>query len=156
MVDLLDEVKQELKEEQFLKLAKTLAPYVLSIMVAIIIVVSAKLWWVDYRNDKIFRAGADYQMAILKMRARNVDEAEQWFKTVIDSNGTVYTSLSQLTLAALQDFKGQHDNASTLYKAAMEKSNKSTIFYDLAKYLELKAEANNKFSDSVKEGLNHW
>lgn len=156
MSDLLDEVKQELKEEKFIKLGKTLAPYVLSVMVAIIIGVSAKLWWVDYRNDKIYDAGADYQMAVLKMRAKNVDDAELRFKSIIENNGTIYTPLSQLTLAAFQDFKGHHDDATIIYKATMEKSGKDVIFYDLAKYLQLKAEASIKLDENVKAGLNKY
>lgn len=154
MADLLDEVKQELKEEQFIKLGKTLAPYALTIMLSIIVGVSAKLWWTDYRNDKIYQAGADYQMAVLKMRAMNTSEAEVRLRTLIDNNGTVYTSLAQLSLAAFQDFKGNHSDAYQLYKKASSTNNKSQVTYDLAKFLELKASISANTTEN--EALNEY
>ena len=73
MVDLLDEVRADLKEEQTVGLLKKYGTFTVVIMGFILFAMTGNLWWKSYQESKIHREGGDFLVSALKMRANKLD-----------------------------------------------------------------------------------
>ncbi len=149
MVDLLDEVRDELKDEKALNFIKQNGKFILILMVVTIFGAALKLWWMDYQENKSFHAGGEYMSAIMKMRAYKPDEAVKKFEELFTSNNTNYAALAGLNAGSYADFKKDYEKSYSIYKNVSENSNYDKSLRDLSKYLELKAALAKNDNDSI-------
>lgn len=139
MVDLLDEVRDELKDERALQFIKQNGTFILILMVVSIFGVALKLWWNDYQENKAYQAGGEYMSAIMKMRAYKPDEASKKFEDLFATNNTNYGALAGLNAGSYAEFKKDFEKSYMIYKNISENSSYDKSLRDLSKYLELKA-----------------
>lgn len=132
MTDLLDEVKQDLREERTLDALKKLVPIIAIFIVTFIVVFGVKTWWTSYQNDKIFSDGGDYHTAAIKMRSGNAKDALEIFEK-ISTNDTAYSALANLNLAAFSALKKDFIKAITIYESIYLNKNFPKAIRDFAK-----------------------
>ncbi len=139
MVDILDEVREELKDERALNFIKQHGKFILTLMVACIIGASLKIWWNDYQENKAHKAGGDFITAILKMRAYKPDEAVKKFESLFSNDSTNYAAFAGLNVASYSDFKKDYAKSSVIYNSVSENNDFDKSVRDLARFLAIKS-----------------
>ncbi len=149
MVDLLDEVRDELKDERALQFIKQHGTFILVLMVVSIFGAALKLWWNDYQENKAYHAGGEYMSAIMKMRAYKPEEAVKKFEELFTTNNTNYGALAGLNAGSYSDFKKDYDKSYMIYKNVSENSSYDKSLRDLSKYLELKTALSTNKEEAI-------
>lgn len=137
-MDIIDEVKQELSEENVHRLIKKYSPLIFGMMVAIIIGITAGLWWKSYRADKIHQDGGQYLKAILEMKTYKPDEAIKTFETIANNN-TTYGVFAGLNIGAFKYFKKDYAESQKWYSGISDNSSNEQSFRELAELMKIKA-----------------
>jgi hypothetical protein len=143
MVDLLDEVREELKDERALDFIKKNGSFILILMVVCIIGASLKLWWNDYQENRYHKAGGEFISGILKMRAYKPDDAVKKFEDLFTNDNTNYAALAGLNVGSYADFKKDFTKSSTVFKTVSDNSSFDHSFKDMAKFLQIKSALSN-------------
>ncbi len=147
MVDLLDEVREELKDERALNFIKKHGKFILGLMVACIIGASLKIWWDDYKENVAHKAGGDFITAILKMRAYKPDEAVKKFESLFSTDSTNYAAFAGLNVASYADFKKDYAKSSVVYNSISENSDFDQSVRDMAKFLAIKSKVSSNYDN---------
>lgn len=152
MVDLLDEVREELKDERVLNYIKKRGPFILTLMVVFIIGATLKLWWTQYNENKAYEAGGGYITALIKMRAYNPDGAVKKFEEVYESGSTNYAALAGLNVGSYYEYKKDYNKSSGIFEAISDASAYDRSLQDISQLYYLKASISK--GDNKKDIIN--
>lgn len=150
MVDLLDEVRDDLKDEQVFRLIKKYSSFVFTLMAAIIIGVALKLWWLSYNENKSYKEGGDFITALMKVQSRNTTDGIKMFDELANSGSTNYAALAGLHVAAYNLHNQQSDKAIARYGALYDNSKYADILRQYSLLMQIKGELNKAGADKVK------
>jgi len=142
MVDLLDEVKEDLKEEQLKEYIKKRGPFILGLMTIFIIGAILKLWWLDYQSNKSYKDGSEYLTATYKMRSYSPEKAIQKFESLFNNGSTNYAAMAGIHVGSYYEYKKDYDKASTSFEDVVN-GGYDKSFEDLAKFHSLKLASDN-------------
>lgn len=131
MVDLLDEIKDDIKDEKVFYLIKKYSNLVFSLMAVLILGIALKMWWVSYEENKIHQEGSEFMMAFKKMQANDVENAVKGFETLGREGSSNYAALAKLFLSAHFVSKNDTAKAAALYEE-LANSNKGKAIKDFA------------------------
>lgn len=154
MVDLLDEVRADLKQEQTMGLIKKYGTYTIVVMGFILFAMTGNLWWKSYQESKIYKEGGEFLVAVLKMRANKLDEAINELKILANDGQTTYGALANLNIASFQQAKKEYDKAAASYKLVMDYANTPHLLAEYSELMYLKARLSNS-ADNKLELLKH-
>jgi len=150
MVDLLDEVRDDLKDEQVFYLIKKYSSFVFTLMAAVIIGVALKLWWLSYNENKSYREGGDFVTALMKVQSRNTADGIKLFQQLATSGSTNYAALAELHVAAFNLHNNEVDKALTEYGALSENSGYADVLRQYSSLMQIKGELNKPTADKSK------
>jgi hypothetical protein len=145
MVDLLDEVRADLKEEQTVSLLKKYGTFTVVIMGLVLFAMTGNLWWKSYQESRIHKEGGEFLISALKMRANKIDDAMNELKVLAHDGQTSYAVLANLNLASYQQAKKEYDKAAESYKSVMNHPKTPAVLAEYSELMYLKA----KLSDSA-------
>jgi hypothetical protein len=134
MADIFDEVKEELAQERYNKIACKLAlPFFFSVAF-IIIATLALVWFENKQTQKIEAEGAQFFQARTLLNKQNKAEALRLFTQGIEKDVTAYGPLSILNKASILS-----DNSESLqlYQQLINSKTSDPMFVDLAKLLSV-------------------
>jgi len=134
MVDLLDEVKEDIKHEQTLNLVKKYFPFALGLMAALIIGVSINLWWNSYKLNKAHKYGGEYIKAIIELRNNKLDNAQVSFSRLADDKSTNYSALAAINAASIASMSKDYQKAIQLYDMVVNNSSFGQVFRDYCEF----------------------
>ena len=146
MVDLLDEVRADLKQEHAMGLIKKYGTYTVVVMGLVLFSMTAHLWWKSYQESRINKEGAEFLVSALKMRANKIDEAMQELKILAHDGQSTYAVLANLNIAAFQQAKREYDKAADSYRLVMNHADTPPLLAEYAELMYLKA----RLSDSLQ------
>ncbi len=100
MADVFREVDEELKREQYLKLAKRFGPYLIAAAVALVVATGAVVGWRDYQKLAREADGARFAAAIEVVAKGDRAKAAEAFAELAKDGSTGYRALAGLQQAA--------------------------------------------------------
>lgn len=118
MVDLFEEVEEELRSERYLKLARSVAPWVTAIF-AIVLVGYCAFWGYTIWQDRdLAAAAAQYQKGVDALATNDTTGAFAAFEPVAKDGPPGYRTLALMQEANQRVEAGKPDEAAKLYDAA--------------------------------------
>lgn len=100
MADVFREVDEEVKREQYLKLAKRFGPYLIAAAVALVVATGAVVGWRDYQKRTREADGARFAAAIEVLAKGERAKAADAFADLAKDGSTGYRALAGLQRAA--------------------------------------------------------
>ncbi len=140
MTDLLDEVKDDLRDENTFNFIKKYGRAVILFMAITVIAISCNMWWQSYQMNKIYQEGGEFIIAAMKMRSNKLDEAINDLSTLAKSGSTIYSTLAQIDIASYQQHKKNFKSAKENYLLASQKKANDSILKHYIDLMTLKAE----------------
>lgn len=137
MVDLLDEIQEDLKEEKVLAAIKKYGKLVVIFVMALIIGTAIKLWWNNYKENQAYKEGAQFMTAMKKAQANNIDVAIKEFEELADKGNTNYAALAKLHLGAYYLSVNNLEKAKSFYTSVAEGKNAKEL-RDYAELMKVK------------------
>jgi hypothetical protein len=137
MVDLLDEIRDDLKDEKVLNSIKKYSGYVFALLAVIITSVALKMWWLSYKENQAYQEGAEFIVALKKVHAAKVDEAVVDFEKLANHGHTSYAALAKLHLASYYLQKKDTPKAEKFYSELNSRST-AKVFKDYAELMQAK------------------
>lgn len=150
MVDLLDEVRDDLKDEQVFYLIKKYSSFVFTLMAAVIIGVALKLWWLSYNENKSYKEGGDFVTALMKIQSRNTADGIKLFQQLATSGSTNYAALAELHVAAYNLHNNDVEKALTEYGTVSGNSSYADALRQYSLIMQIKGELNKSKADKAK------
>jgi hypothetical protein len=130
--DLVREVDEELRKEQFEKLWKKYRGAILTAAVSIVVIVAGYKGWQSYRASQAASAGAQFEAAT-GLIAGKPQDAVKALETIAASGPAAYATLASLRLAAKAAADGNTDDAAARYDALANSSSTDAILRGYAR-----------------------
>lgn len=146
MSDLINEIKEDIKQEQLYNFLKKHTKTIIICVVVFIVALSASLWYKDYQLSKVHKEGSEYLTAINKMRAENVNEAIAQMESM-RSGDTNYAALASLNVASYSVYNKDFSKAMQLFEEVSGNSSYSPYLRDLAKLSSIQVGYEAKIHD---------
>ena len=115
--DVVREVDEELRREQYEKLWKENRTYILTAAALVVAVVAGYKGWQGYQARQAATAGAQFDAAAGLLRDGKKDEAMKAYEAIATNGTGAYSGLAGLRLAALAGEAGKTDDALARYEA---------------------------------------
>lgn len=173
MVDFVDEVNEDLRQQRFTQFWQKVGAYVVGVSVVIVLATVATVLWQNHVTKRQEAAAEAFRSAEKRLPAKEYELAAREFAAVADMQAEGFTALAQLKeayaqvqagdkAAALESYRAVVDDASAdqgvralarLY-AAMLATDMGQPAADIRAYLEPLAKDNsNPFSSFAREQL---
>ncbi len=101
MPDLFDELKEDFRQERYLKLLNQYGHYLLGAVAGVIVLTALIIWWQSALQNRRAEAGSAYHNAYRLLQQNNTDAALTAFTTLSEEASGGYQELAQLHRAAL-------------------------------------------------------
>lgn len=115
MADIFEEVDEDLRRDQALKLWRKYGAYVFAVAIAIVIATGGYVAWEKYRTKQLMADGDAFVRAALLRSAGQTGQAAQAFKKLAENAYGGYGSLARLNEAALLVEQGEAGEAVKIY-----------------------------------------
>ena len=137
MVDLFDEIKEDVKAEQYAKLWKTYGNYMIGGAVAIVLITAVSVGWKSYISAKYNEQGSKLYTAFIKERQNQKDDALVEYSNLQEKGSGSYSAISGIKKALV--LSGQHkvDDAEKAMLDVSKDTNAPVEIRDLADLLYL-------------------
>jgi len=112
---LLREIDEDLKREQWEKLWKAYGRYVVAVLVVVVIAVLGFVGWREYRERQLAEDGLIYWKADRQAAFGDYGAAAEGFETLVESGDAGYPELAGLREAAALAQAGDRESALELY-----------------------------------------
>lgn len=146
MVDILDEAREELREEKLKNLLHKYGKPVLVLLVLLFGIGLIKVWYDNHQENNIHKKGAEYYEGILALKANEIEKATAKFSQVANGKSN-YAALAELTKAALLTKQGDLLQAKEAYEQVSNSKHFSPDLRDYSKYMALYTLSLSKESD---------
>ncbi len=132
MSDLVNEIKQELKEEKYAALWKKYQNHVYSIVLAILVVTAGISFWNRYQEGQRQEVAATYFNALQAIDHKNQKIALNLLDEIPAQNRGAYKDLSRFMAAAILQEQGKEDAARDVYKNIIDDTGLDVTYKNLA------------------------
>ena len=132
--DLFREVDEEVRQEQYLKLWKQYGVYIAGVVLAVVVITVAVVFWLD-RQQSAREADGEALLAAISASAERPDEALDQFADLADQGSSGYRLLARFREGALLSQRGDARSAVAVYDTIAADSDHEQIYRDLAKLL---------------------
>ena len=150
MVDLLEEVQEDFQNERTLGFVKTYGRKIILLMCAVIICLTLKTWWEDYKINMIHKEGGQFITAVMKMRANKLEESVADFEILTKNGTSIYSSLAGMNIAAYKEFQRDFKLAEESYSHLANKNSISPILKQYAELMHIKTQLSDSTQDKIK------
>jgi|GEM_PF-4035510 hypothetical protein len=156
MVDLLDEAREELRQEKMQNLINKFAKPVLILVAVLFGAGLLKVWYDNYQTNIVMAEGAKHFEGLMSARAQDFDKALQNFAD--NSKGkSNYSALSGLQQASLLNAEGKLSEAEEIYKKISENSKYASALRDFAGYMLLHTKAaKGEISENLLNDIGYY
>lgn len=132
MSDLVNEIKQELKEEKYAALWKKHQNHIYSIVLAILVVTAGISFWNRYQEGQRQEVAATYFNALQAIDHKNQKIALNLLDEIPAQNRGAYKDLSRFMAAAILQEQGKEDAARDVYKSIIDDTGLDVTYKNLA------------------------
>lgn len=133
MVDIIDEIKEDIKEERVANLWKNYGHYIIICAIAIVIGTAGKVWWNHRTVTEQQRLGKEYYAALKQMEAGDFDKAMPALEKLSHGGTKGYSAVSYLMLAGNLAESGNIEGAEKQYKACIADEKGDTALRELCR-----------------------
>jgi len=130
--DLVNEIKQELKEEKYAALWKKHQNHIYSIVLAILVVTAGISFWNRYQEGQRQEVAATYFNALQAIDHKNQKIALNLLDEIPAQNRGAYKDLSRFMAAAILQEQGKEDAARDVYKSIIDDTGLDVTYKNLA------------------------
>ena len=135
MVDLLDEIKDDIKQERVGKLWKRYGTIIVSLAIAIVVGTTGKVWWDDHKNTKEQAFALQYYQALRQIERGNFEQSQSSLAELSKSDTAGYSVFAAFTVAQQHIAQGNVDAALTSYRELANNDAADSVLKDLATLL---------------------
>jgi hypothetical protein len=156
MVDLLDEAREELRQEKVQNLINKFAKPVLILVAVLFGAGLLKVWYDNYKTNIIMAEGARHFEGVMSARAQDFEKALQNFA---DNNKgqSNYSALSGLQQASLLNAQGKLNEAEDIYRKIAKNNKYASALRDFAGYMILHTKAaKGDYSENLLGEINDY
>lgn len=132
MADIFDEIKEELKEEKWLALWKKYQNHVYSVVLGVVILSTAFVFWQKNERSKNLEASGKYIRALQNLSAKRSKTALGVLEEIPLNNNGAYKDFSQLLVAAILQDQGDEGGAKEIYRSIVNDSSLGDTYRHLA------------------------
>jgi hypothetical protein len=132
--DIFHEIDEELRRENYAKLWKRFAPYIIGIVVVALLATGGVMAWRGYAARQRAIDGERFQVALNLLHAGNTKAASTAFADLSDTGGG-RAVLAQFEMAAIESRAGNDPGAVARYNAIAADGSVDRAFRDLATIL---------------------
>lgn len=140
MVDLIDEIRDEVKKDNLAAFWKRFGKLIILGLVAIIVATAAFSWWKVQKTTEQKEVGRALYKLNQAAQMQDSDSVVTLADAVQDKAKAQVFAIASLREAALLVQTGEVDKAITLYDETIAKSDKKSIYANLAKLLKVSLE----------------
>lgn len=150
MVDILDEAREEFKQEQLLALFKQYGKYLGVLFVALLVFVASNQWWKGHKAARDKAVSIAYFDALESVRAGKRQEALDKLKAVSEQGGSYAMLAGLLNAAALNGEKKMPEAIAAYEKIASGGGDRALRELAALMAAELKLQQNNADKDAIE------
>lgn len=121
MSNILEEIKQEVEQEQWLNLWKKYQNHVYGAVAAILLITAGVLWWQNHQSSKIALQSTEYTQALM-LSESDPENALKIFEHIPAKGETIYALLSRFWVASMLLQRGDTKGARELYEIIYKNS----------------------------------
>ena len=133
--DIIREIDEEVRRDQYIKLAKRYAPQLTAAAVVIVLAAAGFAGWQKYKAYRAEQEARQFAAAMTLESDKKVKEAAEAFRNLQTVSGTGYRALAGLQAAAARAQQGDVGAAVALYDGMAADSAIEPRFRDLARLL---------------------
>jgi hypothetical protein len=120
MVDFIDEVNEDLRQERFTRFWQKVGVYVVAASVLIVVATVASVLWQNYRDKRQSQAAEVFLSADKAAKAQKYDEAAKTYAEVATLDAQGFSELAKMREAYVLTKANKKDSALTVYKDVAE------------------------------------
>ncbi|MDA0781576.1 MAG: hypothetical protein PQ612_04285 [Rickettsiales bacterium] len=138
MPDLIDEIKEDIKQERLTKLWQDTGTYIIGGIILTIAVTAGNVFYKSYKKSKYENLGTELYSAYVKESINEPDKSIDAYDNIAKNSDTNISAIADIRKAALLDKAGKNDLAIQLYKDISENNSYPIEFRELAEILYLR------------------
>jgi len=137
MADIFDEVSEELKQDQLIKIWKKYSKLIISLILLIIILLVSYQAYITWRQKKIEVISEHFFQALEKLEDKNYSESQSLFLNNLKNDKSGYSILSLFGLAESNYKSGKIDEMIFNYKTIYDDESIDIYYRNLARILSV-------------------
>ncbi len=130
--DLMNEIKQELKEEKYAALWKKYQNHIYSVILAVLVVTAGVSFWNRYQEGRRQEVAATYFNALQALEHKDQKIALNLLDEIPAQNRGGYKDLSRFLAAALLQEQGKEDAARDVYQNIIDDTGMGDTYKNMA------------------------
>lgn len=149
MIDLLDEVQQDLKEEKYHNIVKKISRFFIIFAIIVVIAASIYTWKEHVSNQLQNNLGIWYSKAASLTDENKLDEAIMSLDKILEHPHQQYAALAYLNKAAILFKQNKNTEAENILLEITKQDHFNIVFKDLAQIIYLGKKLNS--NDNIEE-----
>jgi hypothetical protein len=133
--DIIREIDDEVRRDQYIKLAKRYAPQITAVVVVLALAGGGFFAWQQYKRSRAQREAGEFAAAMTLESSGKLKEAAEAFQALASEGSTGYRALAGLQAAAARAQQGDIAAAVVLYDNLAADASIEQRFRDLARLL---------------------
>ena len=138
MSDLIEEIKEDIRGEQYRNFLKRYGFKAFLILATFLILAGVWLWWNNYQTNKLYRDAANYHLAIRNFGKGEFEKGKNIMEKLAYKD-TAYSALAGLNLAVFSEFESKFNKSSSLYKSISSNDKQDKILREIARIMHIKS-----------------
>ncbi len=138
MPDLIEEIKEDIKQEKLEKLWQDTGNYIIGGIILTVLITAGNVFYKSYTKTKYETLGTKLYSAFINESMSDSSKSIDEYENISAESDANISAVADMRKAALLDKKGQHDLATQLYKDISENHEYPLEFTELAEILYLK------------------
>ena len=151
--DIIREIDDEVRRDQYVKLLKRYAPQITAGVVVLALAVGGYFAWQQYKQSRARHDASAFAAAMSLESSGKLKEAAEAFHTLAVEGSTGYRALAGLQAAAARAQQGDVGAAVAMYDAIAEDSGLEQRFRDLARLLAVQHMMDTATPEQLDERL---
>lgn len=132
MAEIFNEINEEVRREQYLKLWQKYGRYLIAAVVLFLLIVAGVTGWQTYQKKQRLENGQRYEAALELVSAGKSTAAAAAFARLGTDGSGGYAAMARLREAALLTAKGDDKGATRIYERLAADNDTDRMFRDLA------------------------
>jgi len=137
MPDLLEEIKEDIKQEKLEKLWQDTGSYIIGAIVAAILTTAGYVFYKNYNIGKYEKFGTELYSAYMSESQQKVDQSIKGYESVSKNSDPNISAIASMRKANLLVSEGESDKATEIYKDISDDAKNPVEIRDLAEILYL-------------------
>ena len=144
-MDILDEAKQEVQKEGFIRIYKSHGKYLVGLLLVTLIFLASYFWWQSYQENVILDEANEYNNVLSMNKKGMINKLEN-----LKEKKGIYGALAQLQLAAIYIDEKDFNRAIHNYEQLVKRKSINNLYLDYAKLMLIKTKlVYGKITDEV-------